>query len=85
MSKIQIHKGESLKNNKKYFWVTYHGKNGEALATSEMLTTKANCIKNIKAMSGVFSMDSTQPIHVLDCTGKKEKEIDMKTDKQGNY
>ncbi len=32
------------------YYVTYHAKNGETLASSEMFTEKRNCIKNIKSM-----------------------------------
>jgi uncharacterized protein YegP (UPF0339 family) len=32
------------------FYVTYHAKNGEILATSELLETKVSALKNIKSM-----------------------------------
>ena len=73
-SMINIHKSTKAKTLGK-FYVTISGKNGQILNVSEMLNTKANCIKNIKAVAGVFRIDRTEPIKVLDCTGKKEKEI----------
>lgn len=36
------------------FRVKYYGKNGEQLAVSEVLNTRNNCRKNIKAMDDLF-------------------------------
>lgn len=71
---IKIHKSTKAKTLGK-FYVTISGKNGQVLNVSEMLNTKANALKNIKSVAGVFRIDNTQPIKVLDCTGKIEKEI----------
>ena len=57
------------------FYVTYHGKNNQVLAVSETLKSKQSAIKNIKAVAGVFRVDSKDVIKVMDYTGKKEKEI----------
>lgn len=57
------------------FYVTMYGKNGEPLNHSECLKTKVSAIKNIKAVAGVFRIDSKEVIKVIDCTGKVEKEI----------
>ncbi len=67
---IKIHKA---KNGQ--FYVTYHAKNNEILAQSELLKTKISAKKNIKAMAGVFRVDSKEPIKILDCTRCKIKEI----------
>lgn len=71
---IKIHKS-TAKKTLGQFYVTMYGKNGEPLNHSECFKRKAGAIKNIKAAAGVFRVDSSQPIKVLDCTGKKEKEI----------
>lgn len=57
------------------FYVTYVGKNGKTLSDTETFKTKASAIKNIKAMAGLFRVDSNQVIRVIDCSGKVEKEI----------
>jgi hypothetical protein len=69
---IEIHKSKS---KKKPFKVRYDGINGECLAPSQNLTTKENCFVNIRAMAGLFRVDSTEPIKVMDYTGKIPKEI----------
>lgn len=71
---IKIHKS-TAKRTLGQFYVTVYGKNGEPLMHSECLKTKASAIKNIKAMAGVFRVSSEQPVKVLDCSGKVEKEI----------
>jgi uncharacterized protein YegP (UPF0339 family) len=71
---IKIHKSVKAKTLGQFF-VTMYGKNGEKLNVSECFTRKANAIKNIKAVAGVFRVDSKQVIEILDCTGKKEKVI----------
>lgn len=67
---IKIHKSKD-----KQFFVTYHGKNNQVLVCTETLKTKQSAIKNIKAMAGLFRVDSNQVIRVIDCTGKTQKEI----------
>lgn len=57
------------------FYVTYHGKNNQVLVISETLKTKQSAIKNIRAMAGLFYVDSKTVVKILDCTGKKPKEI----------
>ena len=71
---IKIHKSTAEKTLGQ-FYVTMYGKNGEPLNHSECLKRKAGAIKNIKAVAGVFGVDSKQVIKVIDCTGKTEKEI----------
>lgn len=67
---IKIHRSKD-----KQFYVSYHGKNNQVLAISETLKSKQSAIKNIKAMAGLFRVDSNQVVLVQDCTGKTQKEI----------
>ena len=71
---IKIHKS-TKKKTLGQFYVTMYGNNGEPLNHSECVKTKASAIKNIKAVAGVFYVDSKTVILVTDCTGKKEKQI----------
>ena len=57
------------------FYVTYVGRNGKTLSVTETFKTKASAIKNIRAMAGLFFVDSKTVVKVQDCTGKKVKEI----------
>lgn len=56
-----------IKKSKSGFRVRYVGNNNEILATSEVLTSKANAIKNAKAMGRLFGVtwvdvtDETDP------------------------
>ena len=74
-----ISKSRSKKNP---FKVSYIGENGEPVATSELLSTKWNCKKNIRAMINMVSNTSGIPydvknILVVDKTGKKETKFLM--------
>jgi hypothetical protein len=66
---------KNSKSKKKPFKVRYDGINGECLAPSQNLTTKENCFVNIRAMAGLFRVDSTEPIKVMDYTVSPPKEI----------
>lgn len=57
------------------FFVTYVGRNGKTLSVTEIFKTKAFALKNIRAMSGLFYVDSKTVVKIQDCTGKKVKEI----------
>jgi hypothetical protein len=67
---IKIHRSKD-----KQFYVSYHGKNNQVLVCTKTLKTKQSALKNIKAMAGLFMVDSKTVIRVIDCTGKVEKEI----------
>jgi uncharacterized protein YegP (UPF0339 family) len=74
-----ISKSRSKKNP---FKVSYIGVNGEIVATSELLTTKWNCKKNIKAMINMVNNAGGIPekinnMLVVDRTGKKEVKFEM--------
>lgn len=71
---IKIHKS-TAKKTLGQFYVTYHGKNNQVLSVTETLKSKQSAIKNIKAMAGLFRVDSKEVVKVIDCTGKVEKEI----------
>lgn len=66
---IEIH---NSKNGQ--FFVRYKAKNGKILSSSETLKTKANCIKNIIATSGIFRYGN-YPLEIRDFTGEKMKII----------
>ncbi len=64
------------------FKVRYVGKNGEIIATSELLSTKYNCKKNIKAIINMVDNGGKIPekinnILVVDKTGKKVLKFEM--------
>jgi hypothetical protein len=42
---------------------------------SETVKSKGSAIKNIRAMAGLFRVDSKEVVLVIDCSGKVEKEI----------
>jgi len=63
-ARAEIRRSRSKKNP---FKVSIIGANGEMLLSSELLSTRANCIKNIKATMGVFR--STY-VEVWNYTGK---------------
>jgi uncharacterized protein YegP (UPF0339 family) len=67
---IKIHRSKD-----KQFYVSYHGKNNQVLVCTETLKTKQSALKNIRAMAGLFFVDSKTVVKVQDCTGKKAKEI----------
>jgi len=67
---IEIHRTVN-----KQYRVRYEAKNGECLSSSEPLKTKASAKKNILAMAGLFRVDSSQPIKVMDYTVLPPKEI----------
>lgn len=67
---IKIHRSKD-----KQFYVSYHGKNNQVLVCTETLKTKQSALKNVRAMAGLFRVDSNQVVLVQDCTGKKAKEI----------
>jgi len=67
---IKIHR---LKD--KQFYVSYHGKNNQVLVCTETVKTKQSAFKNIRAMAGLFRVDSKTVLLVQDCTGKTQKEI----------
>ena len=67
---IKIHRSKD-----KQFYVSYHGKNNQVLVCTETVKTKQSAIKNIKAMAGLFQVDSNTVVRVIDCSGKVEKEI----------
>ncbi len=71
---IQINKSTS-KHTEGQFYVTYVGRNGKTLSVTETFKTKASAIKNIRAMAGLFFVDSKTVLLVQDCTGKTQKEI----------
>src|SRR5690348_4834436 len=63
------------------FLVKYIGKNSEVIATSELLSTKWNAKKNIRAMINMIPSDAIpkriNSMVVADKTGKKEKWFEM--------
>lgn len=63
-----------IAENNEYF-VRYKAKNGNILTSSETIKTKDSAKKNILAMSGLFRVDSTDPIRVMDYTVSPPKEI----------
>lgn len=70
------------RSKKHPFKVSYIGKNGEILSTSELLTTKWNCKKNIRAMINLIGHGGEIPeriggMMVVDATGKKEVRFEM--------
>ena len=67
---IKIHRSKD-----KQFYVSYHGKNNQVLVCTETLKTKQSAWKNVRAMAGLFHVDSKDVVKVQDCTGKKAKEI----------
>lgn len=67
---IKIHRSKD-----KQFYVSYHGKNNQVLVCTETLKTKQSALKNVRAMAGLFFVDSKDVVKVQDCTGKKVKEI----------
>ena len=69
---IKIHRSKD-----KQFYVSYHGKNNQVLVCTETLKTKQSALKNIRAMAGLFFVDSKTVVKVQDCTGKKAKEITL--------
>jgi len=64
MIKIHISKN-------KQFYVTYHGRNGKVLTQSETFKTKANAIKNIKAVAKMFDVTDLTKFKIIDCTSSK--------------
>lgn len=71
---IKIQKSVAKKTNGEFF-VTYVGKNGQPLSVTETFKTKQSALKNIRAMAGLFRVDSKEVIRVMDLSGKKPKEI----------
>ena len=67
---IKIHRSKD-----KQFYVSYHGKNNQVLVCTETLKTKQSALKNIRAMAGLFFVDSKTVVKIQDCTGKEVKEI----------
>ncbi len=67
---IKIHRSKD-----KQFYVSYHGKNNQVLVCTETLKTKQSALKNVRAMAGLFFVDSKTVLLVQDCTGKTQKEI----------
>ena len=71
---IKINKSTS-KHTEGQFCVTYVGRNGKTLSVTETSKTKASALKNIRAMAGLFYVDSKTVVKIQDCTGKTQKEI----------
>lgn len=71
---IKIHKSLSKKSLGQYY-VTYYGRNNQVLVVSETFKSKQSALKNIRAMAGLFRVDSSAVVRVVDCSGKVEKEI----------
>jgi hypothetical protein len=71
---IKINKSTS-KHTDGQFYVTYVGRNGKTLSVTETFKTKASVLKNIRAMAGLFYVDSKMVVKIQDLTGKKAKEI----------
>lgn len=69
---IKIHRSKD-----KQFYVSYHGKNNQVLVCTETLKTKQSALKNVRAMAGLFFVDSKDVVKIQDCTGKKVKEITL--------
>ena len=67
---IKIHRSKD-----KQFYVSYHGKNNQVLVCTETLKTKQSALKNVRAMAGLFFVDSKDVVKIQDCTGKEVKEI----------
>jgi uncharacterized protein YegP (UPF0339 family) len=66
----------AIYKSKTGYWVSYFAVgNAELLAPSEMLASRANCLKNIRAMARLFS--GKIPL-VMDYTGKLAKTITVK-------
>ncbi len=64
------------RSKKNPFKVRYIGANGEIISTSELLSTKWNCQKNIRAMVDmVFGNCNAMYMVAIDKTGKTPKEI----------
>jgi len=47
------------------------------LVCTETLKTKQSALKNVRAMAGLFFVDSKDVVKIQDCTGKKVKEITL--------
>lgn len=71
---IKINKSTS-KHTDGQFYVTYVGRNGKTLSVTETFKTKASVLKNIRAMAGLFYVDSKMVVKIQDLSGKKVKEI----------
>lgn len=71
---IKIHKSVAKKTLGQ-FYITYSGKNNKVLSVSETVKSKGSAIKNIRAMAGLFRVDSKEVVRVIDCSGDVEKEI----------
>jgi ribosomal protein L7/L12 len=69
---IKIHRSKD-----KQFYVSYHGKNNQVLVCTKTLKTKQSALKNVRAMAGLFFVDSKDVVKIQDCTGKKVKEITL--------
>ena len=67
---IKIHRSKD-----KQFYVSYHGKNNQVLVCTETLKTKQSALKDVRAMAGLFFVDSKDVVKIQDCTGKTQKEI----------
>lgn len=72
--RAEISKSRSKKNP---FKVRVFAANGEILLTSELLTTRRNCIKNLLASLKAFNGAS---VVVCDKTGKQEKHFSLYPD-----
>ena len=56
------------------FFVTYVGRNGKTLSVTETFKTKASALKNIRAMAGLFFVDSKTVVKKKERNRKKGKE-----------
>lgn len=71
---IEIVKANRLTNKGKIggFRVRYYGSNGEILAVSEVLNTRANANKNIKAIKALMCGDAQVIDKTKDNAGKSK-------------
>lgn len=54
------------------YFVRYVANNGQIIASSEILNTKASALKNARAMAKIFKVKS---LAAKDCTGDKPKMV----------
>ena len=52
-----------------------NGRNGTVISESGYLKSKKSALKNIKAMAGVFGIESNVPVKVVNCTGERKEMV----------
>lgn len=57
------------------YYVSVQSRNGTVISESGYLKSKKSALKNIKAMAGVFGIESNVPVKVVDCTGERKEVV----------